>query len=178
MPPDGGGLVWSPTNSQLAMVGLIDSAQHSLLVENEEMSDTAIVDALEGAAERGVAVQVIMNAGTSYSSEWNRITAAGGRISTYASTAPLYIHAKVILADYGYPTASVFQGSENFSSASLTRNRELGLIIDDISIMASLDATMTSDFAGGVPYPCSPSAEVSGAKVESESCPAISRSLR
>lgn len=178
VPPDGGGLVWSPTNSQLALVGLIDSAQRSLLIENEEMSDTAIVNALVGAAERGVAVRVIMNAGTSYTREWNRIAAAGGRISTYASTAPLYIHAKVILADYGSPTASVFLGSENFSSASLTRNRELGLIIDDVAIMASLDVTMTRDFSGGIPYPCSPSARVRGAEIESESCPSISRILR
>ena len=177
-PPDSGGLVWSPTNSQLALLSLIDSAQHSLLVENEEMSDAAIVETLVSAAERGVAVDVIMNAGTSYTSEWNRIAAAGGRISTYAASAPLYIHAKVILADYGYPTASVFLGSENFSSASLTRNRELGLVIDDVPVMASLDATMTRDFSGGIPYPCTLSAPVRGAEIEIESCPSISRTRR
>lgn len=155
-PPPGDDLVWSPTNSQTAMVGIIDSAQHTLLVENEEMSDTAIVDALVGAAQRGVNVQAIMNAGASYTSEWNRIVTAGGDVSTYASTAPLYIHAKAILADYGYPTGSVFVGSENFSSASLTENRELGLRVNDIPVMASLFATMTADFNGGVPYTGSP----------------------
>lgn len=155
-PPPGHDLVWSPTNSQTAMVGVINSAQHTLLVENEEMSDTAIVDALVGAAQRGVNVQAIMNAGASYTSEWNRIVAAGGDVSTYASTAPLYIHAKAILADYGYPTGSVFVGSENFSSASLTRNRELGLIFGDIPVMSSLFATMTRDFSGGIPYTGSP----------------------
>jgi phosphatidylserine/phosphatidylglycerophosphate/cardiolipin synthase-like enzyme len=155
-PPPGHDLVWSPTNSQTAMVGVINSAQHTLLVENEEMSDTAIVDALVGAARRGVNVQAIMNAGASYTGEWNRIVAAGGDVSTYASTAPLYIHAKAILADYGYPTGSVFVGSENFSSASLTRNRELGLIFDDIPVMSSLFATMTRDFSGGIPYTGSP----------------------
>ncbi len=151
-PPVGDSLVWSPTNSQAAMVGLIDSAQYTLLVENEEMSDKAIVDALVSAAQRGVNVQVVMNASATYTSEWKRIVAVGGDISTYASTAPLYIHAKAILADYGYPAGSVFVGSENFSVYSLTKNRELGLIIDDAPIMRSLAAIMTSDFLGGAPY--------------------------
>jgi hypothetical protein len=155
-PPVGDDLVWSPTNSQTAMVGLINSAEHTLLVENEEMSDTAIVNALVSAAERGVNVQISMEAGTSYESEWKEIIAAGGDVSTYASTAPLYIHAKVIIADYGYSTGSFFQGSENFSSASLTENRELGLIINNLPVMASLAATLTSDFNGGVPYTGSP----------------------
>ncbi len=156
-PPTGDDLVWSPTNSQTAMLALINGAQHTLLVENEEMSDSAIVSALASAAKRGVNVQVIMNAGTTYDSEWNQITAAGGDVSTYPSTATgLYIHAKVILADYGYPAGSVFQGSENFSVASLTENRELGLIINNAAIMSSLFATLTSDFNGGTAYTGSP----------------------
>ncbi len=155
-PSLGDDLVWSPTNSSTAMVNLITSAQHTLLVENEEMSDTAIVNALVAAAKRGVNVQISMQAGTSYTSEWAKITAAGGDVSTYAATAPLYIHAKVIIADYGYSTASFFQGSENFSSASLTENRELGLIINNLPLMASLATTLTQDFNGGVPQTGSP----------------------
>jgi cardiolipin synthase len=156
-PPVGDDLVWSPTNSQSAMVGLINAAEHTLLVENEEMSDTAIVNALVSAAERGVNVQIIMNAGT-YTSEWAEITKAGGDVSTYPATQTgLYIHAKVIIADYGYSTGSFFQGSENFSSASLTENRELGLIINNLPVMASLVGTLTSDFNGGTPQTGSPS---------------------
>jgi len=156
-PPLGDELVWSPTNAQSAMTGLINSAQHSLQVENEEMSDTAIVSALGNAAKRGVNVQVIMtNTSNDYSSEWNQLTAAGADVSTYVSTASLYIHAKVILADYGYSTASVFLGSENFSSASLTENRELGLIFNNAPILTSLNTTLISDFLGGTPWSGSP----------------------
>ena len=152
-PPDGDDLVWSPTNSQSAMLALINSAQHSLLVENEEMSDTNIVNALVSAASRGVLVQIAMtNDDNEYSSEFKKIVAAGGDISTYAETASLYIHAKVILADYGSPDAQVFIGSENFSSASLTENRELGLITSNAAIMASIYSTLTSDFTGGTPW--------------------------
>jgi len=42
-PPNGDDLVWSPTNSQSAILTVINSATHSLLVENEEMSDTNVV---------------------------------------------------------------------------------------------------------------------------------------
>jgi hypothetical protein len=152
-PPDGDDLVWSPTNSQTALLNLINSAQHSLLIENEEMSDTNIVNALVSAASRGVLVQIAMtNDDNEYASEFKQLVAAGAEIATYAETASLYIHAKVILADYGSPDAQVFIGSENFSNASLTENRELGLIISNAAIMASIETTLTSDFIGGTPW--------------------------
>ncbi len=155
-PPDGDDLVWSPTNSQSTMLALINGAQHTLLVENEEMSDTNIVNALVSAAKRGVNVQIIMNAGT-YTSEWAEITAAGGNVSVYpATTNGLYIHAKIIVADYGYSAGQFFQGSENFSNASLTENRELGMIINNLPIMASLAGTLTADFNGGQPQSGTP----------------------
>jgi cardiolipin synthase A/B len=56
-----------------------------------------------------------------------------------------------MVADNGYSTGAFFQGSENFSSASLTENRELGLIIANPPIMASLAGTLTSDFNSGQP---------------------------
>jgi uncharacterized protein (TIGR03437 family) len=153
-PPEGDGLAWSPTNSQSAILSVIDAAKQSLLVENEEMSDTNIVNALMSAARRGVLVQVTMtNTSDEYSSEFNRMAAAGVRVSTYASTASLYIHAKVVLADHGSAGSQVFVGSENFSSASLTRNRELGLTLSDPAIMQSLAGTLTGDFNGGTPWP-------------------------
>ena len=80
---------------------------------------------------------------------------AGVKLATYAHS-PLYIHAKVIVADYGTSAAKVFVGSENFSYTSLTENRELGLITSDPGIMMSLNATLTSDFAGGKVYTVPP----------------------
>jgi uncharacterized protein (TIGR03437 family) len=152
-PLDGDDLAWSPTNSQSVILSVINAAKQSLLVENEEMSDTSVVNALVSAAGRGVLVQVTMtNTGNEYSGEFNQLVAAGARVSTYASTASLYIHAKAILADYGSPAAQVFIGSENFSKASLTENRELGLILSDPAIMQSIAGTLTGDFNGGTPW--------------------------
>jgi uncharacterized protein (TIGR03437 family) len=152
-PPDGDDLAWSPTNSQSVILSVINAAKQSLLVENEEMSDTGVVNALVSAAGRGVLVQVTMtNTGNEYSSEFNQLVAAGVRVSTYASSASLYIHAKAILSDYGSAAAQVFIGSENFSKASLTENRELGLTLSDPAIMQSIAGTLTGDFNGGTPW--------------------------
>jgi cardiolipin synthase len=147
-PPTGDDLVWSPTNSQTSLVDIIAGAKDTLLVENEEMEYATIVDALTAAAKRGVDVEVIMTASSSYTSEFKELLAAGVKLSTYASTASLYIHAKVIVAD----GTSAFVGSENFSTTSLNKNRELGLITTNATIVSSLGKTLASDYAGATPY--------------------------
>ncbi|WP_183085075.1 phospholipase D-like domain-containing protein [Trinickia fusca] len=151
-PPAGDDLVWSPTQSTTDLVGLINSATSTLQVENEEMSNSKIVTALVNAAKRGVQVQVAMTYSSKWVTNYNTLSAAGVQISTYDPSASLYIHAKVILADYGTSSASAFVGSENFSVASLTRNRELGLITQDAATLSSLNATLSSDFGGGTQY--------------------------
>jgi cardiolipin synthase len=150
--PLGDDLIWSPTNSQPALLALIGSAKKTLNVENEEMGDTAIVNALVAAAKAGVAVQVTMTSDGTYNKEFTTLKAAGVQVHTYTETAPLYIHAKVIVVDYGQTNQQVFVGSENFSNASLNQNRELGLTLTDSTVLQSLNATLNSDFAGGTPY--------------------------
>jgi cardiolipin synthase len=151
-PPTGDDLVWSPTNAQTSMVDLIGGAKGTLIVENEEMSDSAIVSALASAASRGVSVEVVMTASSSYDSELTTLKTAGAKVVTYAANASLYIHAKVIVADYGTSNARALLGSENFSSASLTKNRELGLVTADPTILASTNTTLANDFKGGTAY--------------------------
>lgn len=152
-PPDGDDLVWSPTNSQASMLSVINNATTSLLVENEEMSDTAIVDALENAASNGVSVTIVMTDSGSYDSELSALQSAGANISTYPdNSTSLYIHAKAIVADYGTANQIALVGSENFSSYSLTKNRELGLTTTNSSIISQLESTMSSDYSGGTPY--------------------------
>lgn len=151
-PPTGDDLVWSPTNSTTTLVNLIDSATSTLQIENEEMSNSKIVTALVNAANRGVQVQVTMTYSAKWVGNYDKLGAAGVQINTYDPKASLYIHAKAILVDYGTSGASAFIGSENFSVASLTRNRELGLVTQDPSVMASLSSILQSDFSGGTPY--------------------------
>jgi cardiolipin synthase len=149
-PTDGDNLVWSPTDSQPQMLDVINSATTTLRVENEEMGLPAVTTALENAAKRGVNVEVVMtNTANEYATEFDALTTTGVHVATYAATASLYIHAKVILADFGTTAARVFIGSENFSSASLTKNRELGLILPTAAILTTVHTAVTSDFTGG-----------------------------
>jgi phosphatidylserine/phosphatidylglycerophosphate/cardiolipin synthase-like enzyme len=43
-------------------------------------------------------------------------------------------------------------GSINYSNASMTQNRELGVYITDPTSVQALYADMTSDYAGASPY--------------------------
>ncbi|HMH14518.1 MAG TPA: phospholipase D-like domain-containing protein [Edaphobacter sp.] len=152
-PPNGDDLIWSPTNSLTSLLAMINASKSTLEVENEEMGDAQIVAALESAAKRGVQVEVAMTNGGNYATEFNALKAAGVKLSTYTPTAPLYIHAKMILVDNGQSGQQAFVGSENFSNPSLTENRELGLSLTDPAILQSLNTTFASDFKGGTPWP-------------------------
>ena len=143
--PPGSDLVWSP-GSQQQLVALIDSASRSVVVENEEMDSAAMENALEGDARRGVAVTVIMTSDSEWDSAFSRLEAAGVHVVLYADRAStLYIHAKVIEVD----SARAFVGSENFSTASLDYNRELGILTTAPGVIAPLGLILLSDASSG-----------------------------
>lgn len=142
--PAGHDLVWSPKQSETVLLGLIKDAHHTLTVD-EEMADTDVVAALSAAAKRGVTVTVIMTRSTSWNSNFDKLTTAGVHVRTYKSDASRYIHAKVIMVDYGQSDQEAFVGSENFSVTSLEKNRELGLDLTDHTVLAQLDHTLTTD---------------------------------
>lgn len=149
-PGDGQDLVWSPTDSQARLLALIDGARHSLRIYSEEMGDATVEDALIAAARRGVDVQVCgENEDGEYDSAFSRLARGGVQISYYSSPDGFYIHGKVIEADYGTGQAKVFIGSENFSSTSLNRNRELGLITSRHAVLSSIARTFAADFRNG-----------------------------
>ena len=55
----------------------------------------------------------------------------------------LYMHAKIIVAD----GRRAFVGSENISTQSLDRNRELGIIVADSSVLSTLHQTFLQDWS-------------------------------
>lgn len=143
----GPGLVWSP-GSAGALESVIDGARHSLLIENEEMDDSAIESALEAAAGRGVDVQIVMTDSSEWATAFTGLVRAGVHVSTYPADGSLYIHAKVIVAD----GTTAFVGSENFSRSSLDDNRELGLATTVPSVVQPIAATVQADFEGAAPF--------------------------
>ncbi|MFZ0667377.1 MAG: phospholipase D-like domain-containing protein [Acidimicrobiales bacterium] len=143
--PGGLDLVWSP-GSEPALAGLIDSAVHSVGVENEEMDSEPIEEALDSDAARGVDVTVVMTADSDWDPAFSQLESDGVHVVLYPDTeTALYIHAKVIDVD----STKAFIGSENFSTASLDYDRELGVITSSAAIVGSLTSTLSGDISNG-----------------------------
>ncbi|MEW6143123.1 MAG: phospholipase D-like domain-containing protein [Chloroflexota bacterium] len=162
-------LVWSPTNSREKVKSVIASATQSLDIYIEEFDDRDIADAMIAAAKRikpsGGVVRVITAvlsdpgdpskdgnlAMRQYLNQNGVLTRYGNwPISPSNPDSPkMYIHAKMILADYGTPGAQAYVGSENFSSTSLDKNRELGIILkqgSDAGLLSALNSTFAADW--------------------------------
>jgi cardiolipin synthase A/B len=152
-PPTGDNLVWSPTNSLSSLQAIINGATQSLLISQEEFDESTIASALLAALKRGVSVTLVQeNLESKYTQTLNTLKAAGAKIAVYTSSTGYYIHAKTVLADYNTAQAKLFVGSENFSTDSLTKNRELGLIFSDPACMTGVYTAITKDFSGGTPF--------------------------
>lgn len=137
-------LVVSPVNARNAFNTLIASAKHTLLVTGEEMQDSGIEQDLVTAAQRGIKVQVILPAPSSSSSDSNSsgiATIKQGGVSV-REDARLYMHAKIMIID----GKTAFVGSENISTQSLDKNRELGIIISDNNVITTLQQTFQKDW--------------------------------
>ena len=113
------------------------------------MADSEIEQALKNASERGVKVFVEMTDSGSWHDAFNSLSLSKVQIHTYpANSKQLYIHAKMIIADGN----EAFLGSENFSSPSLEKNRELGIIFTDQEIIKKLQSTFAFDWASSKEY--------------------------
>ncbi|MER6359018.1 phospholipase D-like domain-containing protein [Streptomyces sp. NPDC001634] len=154
-PTDGDHLLWSPTDSRNRLLSLINGATAKLDIEELELSDSTVVNAIVARAQAGVAVRVVLESPSSYSSEVSAIKAAGGTVVGYSDPNGFYIHAKAMVADYGLSTQKVEAGSMNISSNSLSNNRELGLILTGTgvaeAVATTIETTFNSDYAGGTP---------------------------
>ncbi len=148
-PSDGDDLLWSPTTAQSRLLSIINGATKTLDVEEEEFSDTALINAVVARAEAGVAVRVVVEDPSGYSSEVKEIKAAGGTVVGYSSSTGYYIHAKAVVADYGLSDAAVEVGSMNMTSNSLGSNRELGIILNDTAAEKVVETQFNADYAGG-----------------------------
>jgi phosphatidylserine/phosphatidylglycerophosphate/cardiolipin synthase-like enzyme len=138
-------MVVSPVNARAKITALFAQARTSLLIEDEEMYDSASEDALIAAAQRGVDVRLILPGATDIEAADAARLKAGGVHLVYVSQP--YIHAKAIVSD----GKLAFIGSENFSETSLDQNREVGLLLADPAALATVTTTFERDWAVGQP---------------------------
>lgn len=141
-------LVWSPVNSRAKILGVINHATKTLDVYNEEINDKECISALVAAAKRGVSVRVIAadldgNGKNKNAPTLKTLNAAGAQAKTITS---LYIHAKMVVADYGTPDQVAYLGSENLGEVSLDQNRELGILVSEQPILDRLESVFSQDW--------------------------------
>lgn len=134
-------LVLSPSNARSDLDSLINSAHHTLDLYAEEVADSGMENRLIAARNRHVRVRLITSSDSAGVEELRR---AGIGVTVLSSP---YIHAKAIVAD----GRRVFIGSENFSSTSLDRNREAGIILSDRATVSVVERTFAADWHGTIP---------------------------
>lgn len=147
--PTAASLVWSPVNSRTKLTSMIGAAKKTLDIYCEEVDDPGTLSAMITAAKSGVTVRFIaavLSGQGQVNGNARGVTflRAGGVNAVCKSF--LYIHAKMMLVDYGL-NAKAFIGSENFSCVSLDDNRECGIIVTEPAILNRLHATYEADWA-------------------------------
>ena len=128
--------------------------QAYLYVENEEMSEYTIVDALCAAAGRGQ-VDVVMTYDSSWRYNFDKLAAAGVHVRTYAANASL-VHPRQ--GDRGRPRVCRRAAGAGLAELLLGQPRvQPGVGLDlgpaHAGIVNSVAATVRSDFAGATPWP-------------------------
>lgn len=139
-------LVVSPVNARSALHDLISSSRQSLEIYLLSLEDDSIAAALAAAAGRGVRVRVLTNPPTgrdAYADERALLRAHGGIVGFLAYP---NVHAKVVVAD----GQQAFIGSQNFTTTSLDRNREVGILSDDPAVLQRLQKTFEADWSQAV----------------------------
>lgn len=160
-------LVWSPNNSEDKLVQLIRSARKTVDIWIENMGNPDVHTALKDVAERGVKVRLLTSEcgmGMPPAAAFKNLqdlASSGIKVQVMpfpATTEMPYIHAKTINVD----NAVLFLGSENFSSNSLLKARELGLVFRNSEIESRLNSLFNKDWADSkilpekAPETCSP----------------------
>jgi phosphatidylserine/phosphatidylglycerophosphate/cardiolipin synthase-like enzyme len=142
-----GALVVAPTNARDKLVQLIQSAKTSVDVEAEELGDYKIVNALTAAVKAGAKVRVVLSDNPPSAAQSTAVAQLKAGGVQLVSVGTPYIHAKALVAD----GARAYVGSENFTTASLQYNRELGLITANAAAAAKVTQIIAQDFAAGAP---------------------------
>ncbi len=136
-------LVWGPENSRATITALIDQATATLDLQAAEMQDDQIMAHLSAAVQRGVVVRIIMspsaNGPDANIGGRDRIKRAGVVLRMFKVP---FIHATMLVAD----RKRAFVGSQAFTPASLDSNRELGILVDDPTVVGGLQGTFLNDW--------------------------------
>lgn len=137
-------LILSP-DAYPAITALFNRGRHTIQVETEEMPSRSIVKYLLGRAKKGLSVSLLLaNQKSNYSGKKNGCLYQqlyhSKNVAVGVVSSP-YLHAKLIIVD----DETAYLGSGNLTFTSLTRNREVGLLLGRGSL-GPLEETFEQDY--------------------------------
>jgi cardiolipin synthase A/B len=141
-------LIWCPNNGRERIADFIDSAKHSLWVQNERYQDMVIIERLVRAVRRGVRLHILTRPPHTLKKD-KLVEGVGGlRIvhdvgAKVHSLKGLKLHAKMILAD----ERRAIVGSINLSPGSFDGRRELAIETDAHHVVKRLYEAAQTDWS-------------------------------
>lgn len=131
-------LSWGPDQHREHFLELIDSAKKTIDIYQQDLQDAQIVEHLTCASHRGVSVRVLMsnypfgeNHGNKNEVFQQKIKDAQGQVKL-TQRPNLHIHAKVLIVDGKEKDGMMYMGSCNFFSSAIDKDRQVGLITNDL----------------------------------------------
>lgn len=140
-----GPLLLAPVNAESRLYELISHATSTIDVECEVVSDRNVVNALVGAAGRGVTIRVLVDGGSTNPTQMTALTSLMASGVSVRELSTPDIHAKAIVVD----GTLAYVGSINLTQPSIDQNRELGLVTDNVDAVHVIATTIAQDFANG-----------------------------
>lgn len=135
-------LLVSPVNAKQRMLDFIASAKTEILVESMQLADTDVRDALAKQKAAGVDVRVILADPSWITANTEAAAFLGSSAIEARQMKVLAVHVKAIVVD----GKAAYAGSENLSWTSLTKNREVGVIVTEAANAATMQATFEKDW--------------------------------
>jgi cardiolipin synthase A/B len=140
-------LIWCNRNGRERIAQFIDSAQHTLFVQNERYQDQVIIERLVRAKTRGVKVHVM--ARPPHTLKRDKLVEGVGGLRILADVdikvhklKHLRLHGKLLLAD----NARAIIGSINLAPGSFDTRRELAIEVSDRDIVERLGTVAAHDW--------------------------------
>ena len=140
-------LIWCVGNGRQRLGQLIDSAKHSLWLQNERYQDPVIIEHLVRASSRGVKIHIMARPPHKLKKE-KLIEGVSGLRCLQDIGVKIHklkhikLHAKLLLAD----DARAIIGSINLAPGSFDSRRELAIEVDDEHIIRRIRKTLHEDW--------------------------------
>ncbi len=149
--PNDAPLVWGPDQQRSTFLSLVNSAQESIHIYQQDFQDVGIAQAVAGAARANVKVKVLMMPFPFSKKEDKNIpnqtllTEAGAEV---VLNSDLYIHAKILIID----GKVMYLGSGNFYPSAIDQTRELGILLTDPKAIGTVLETFQQDWEKSGPF--------------------------